>query len=76
MASRKSALAEMLGAGGERRHAWRLAVNLSLTAAVGGVLLLLVGALLAAWITFAVGALCAAATALLRRHDHRSPRLR
>jgi hypothetical protein len=67
----------MLGAGGERQPAWRLAVNLSLTAAVGGVLLILVGALLAAWIAFGFGALCAAAAALLlRRHDHRSPRQR
>jgi len=47
---------------------------LSLTAAVGGVLFILVGALLAAWITFGLGALCAAAAAvLLHRHEHRSP---
>ncbi len=67
----------MSGCGGEQRAAWRLALNLSLTAAVGGVLFILAGALLAAWITFGVGALCAAAAAvLLRRYDNRSPKLR
>lgn len=67
----------MSGAASEQRQAWRLALNLSLTAAVGGALFIFVGALLAAWITFGLGALCAAAAALLlRRHDHRSPRLR
>jgi hypothetical protein len=67
----------MSGTGGEQRQAWRLALNLSVTAAIGGVLLILVGALLAAWISFGFGALCAAAAGvLLRRHDHRSPKLR
>ena len=67
----------MVGPRGEQREAWRLELYLSLTAVVGGVLVLLVGALLAAWIAFGFGALCAAAAAvLLRRHDHRSPKLR
>ena len=67
----------MSGAASERRQAWRLALNLSLTAAVGGALFIFVGALLAAWNTFGFGAVCAAGAALLlRRHDHRSPRLR
>ena len=67
----------MSGTRGEQREALRLALNLSLTAAVGGVLFIVVGALLAAWITFGFGALCAAAAALLlRRHDHRSPKPR
>lgn len=67
----------MFGTRGEQREAWRLALNLPLTGAVGGVLFVLVGALLAAWIAFGFGALCAAAAAvLLRRHDHRSPKLR
>ena len=67
----------MSPAGAPQREAWRLAIRLSLTAVVGGVLFILVGALLAAWITFGFGALCAAAAAvLLRRHDHGSPKLR
>jgi hypothetical protein len=67
----------MPGTGGEQRQAWRLALNLSISAAIGGLMLVLVGALLAAWISFAFGALCAAAAGvLLRRHDHRSPKLR
>jgi hypothetical protein len=67
----------MAKAATEQRQAWRLAVNLSVIAAVGGVLFILVGALLAAWITFGFGALCATAAALLlRRHDHRLPKLR
>ena len=59
------------------REPWRLAVRLSVTAAIGGVLFILVGALLAAWIAFGFGALCAAAAAgvLLQRHGHRSPTL-
>ena len=67
----------MVGTRGEQREAWRLVLNLSLTAATGGVLFILVGALLASWITFGFGALCAAAAAvLLRRHDHRSAKPR
>ena len=66
----------MAGAAGAQREAWRLAVRLSVTAAVGGVLFILVGALLAAWITFGFGAVCAAAAGvLLHRHEHRSPTL-
>lgn len=64
----------MAGVAGAQREAWRLAVRLSLTAAVGGVLFILVGALLAAWITFSLGAVAAVAAAvLLHRHDRRFP---
>ena len=66
----------MAGAARPQREPWRLAVRLSVTAAIGGVLFVLVGALLAAWIAFGFGALCAAAAGvLLRRHGHRSPTL-
>ena len=66
----------MASAADGQREAWRLAFRLSMTAA-GGVLFVLVGALLADWISFGLGALCAAAAdALLRRHDHRSANLR
>lgn len=59
---------------GAQREAWRLAGRLAAIAAVGGVLFVLVGALLAAWITFGFGALCAAAAGvLLHRDEHRSP---
>jgi arsenate reductase len=68
---------EMTGAGCPQREAWRLAIRLSVTAAVGGLLFILVGARLAAWITFGFGAVCAVAAAMsLHRHDHRSPHLR
>ena len=64
----------MSRAGAPQREAWRLAVRLSLTAVVGGVLFILVGALLAAWITFGFGALCAGfAGVSLHRHEHRAP---
>ena len=54
-----------------RRPLWRLAANLSVIAAVGGVLFLVAGAFLAAWMTFGFGAVCAATAALLlRHHDH------
>ena len=66
----------MADAAGQQREAWQLAIRLSVTAAVGGVLLVLVGALLAAWITFGFGALCAGAAAvLLHRKDRLSPTL-
>jgi hypothetical protein len=56
-----------------RRELWRLALNLSVTAAVGGLLLLAAGAIAAAWITFGLGALCAGAAGLLiRRSNHRA----
>ena len=49
-------------------------MRLSVTAVVGGVLFILVGALLAAWITFGFGALCAGlAGVLLHRQAHRAP---
>jgi len=75
--SRPSRRADVAGAADGRRQSWRLAFNLSVTAAVGGVLFVLVGALLAAWITFAGGFVCAAAAAiLLHRRGDRSPRPR
>jgi hypothetical protein len=57
------------------RELWRLALNLSATAAVGGALLLAVGAMMAAWITFGFGALCAGAAGLLIRRNRDRPRL-
>jgi hypothetical protein len=57
-----------------RREPWRLALNLSVTAAVGGALLLIVGAMVAAWITFGFGALCAGAAGLLLRRNRDRPR--
>jgi hypothetical protein len=48
-----------------RHEGWRLALNLALTAAVGGLLFALIGAWLAAGITFGAGILCAAAAWLL-----------
>lgn len=53
------------------RPLWRLALRLSTTAAIGGGLFLLVGAFTAAWITFAVGGVCAVAAAKLARDDDR-----
>jgi hypothetical protein len=59
------------GGAEKKQPLWRPAVNLSVIAAMGGVLFVLVGAFLAAWITFGFGAVCAAVAAmLLRRHDH------
>jgi hypothetical protein len=52
-----------------RREAWRLALNLSGTAAVGGLLFLVIGSWLAAWIVFGFGALCAGAAGLLLRRE-------
>jgi hypothetical protein len=46
-----------------RREPWRLALNLSVTAAGGGILFILVEAWLAAWVTFALGACCAGSPA-------------
>jgi hypothetical protein len=58
------------------RPLWRLALRLSTTAAIGGVLFLLVGAFTAAWITFGVGGVCAVAAAKLAPHDDRVRRRR
>ncbi len=63
----------MAGRAEGRQPVWRLAVNLSAIAAVGGVLFVLAGAFLAAWITFGFGAVCAAIAALLVHHDHHHP---
>jgi hypothetical protein len=54
-----------------RPEGWRLALNLSGTAFVGGVLLILVGAWLAAWLTFAFGIACAALAWVLQRRRGR-----
>jgi hypothetical protein len=63
----------MGGSVGSQREPWRLALRLSMTAAVGGALLLVVGAMVAAWVTFGFGALCAGAAGLLiRRGDDQS----
>jgi hypothetical protein len=59
---------------GNQRDLWRLALRLSMTAAVGGALLLVVGAMVAAWITFGFGVLCAGAAGLLIRHDENQSR--
>jgi hypothetical protein len=54
-----------------RQESWRLALNLSLTAFACGVLFLVVGAWLAAWLTFAFGIGCVsfAGWLLRRRRD-------
>jgi hypothetical protein len=57
-----------------KRETWRLALNLSIAAAAGGILFVLVGAWLAAWITFALGACCAGVAGMLLRRDERSAR--
>jgi hypothetical protein len=57
-----------------KRETWRLALNLSITAAAGGILFILVGAWLAAWITFGLGACCAGVAGLLLRRDERASR--
>jgi hypothetical protein len=51
-----------------RHESWRLTLNLSLTCLVGGALFALVGAWLAAWLTFGGGLACALAAALLYEH--------
>ena len=53
------------------RPLWRLALRLSTTAAVGGVLFLFVGAFTAALVTFGVGGICAVAATRLARDDDR-----
>jgi hypothetical protein len=53
-----------------RPPVWRLALNLSVTCLVGGALLALVGAWLAAYTTFAAGLACALAAAFLHEHRH------
>ena len=61
--------------GRRRREPWKLALNLSGSAAVGGILFALVGAWLAAALTFSFGLLAAlAAGGLLRRERARSSR--
>jgi hypothetical protein len=52
--------------GRHSREAWRLALRLSGTAFVGGVLFALVGAFAAAAITFSCGVACAVIAAALR----------
>ena len=57
-----------------RQEAWKLTLNLSLCALIGGLAFALIGAWPAAWITFAFGTLCAlAAGLLLRRREPRAP---
>jgi uncharacterized membrane protein YfcA len=51
----------------QRSETWRLALNLSVVAFVGGVLLLLVGAWASAATTFVFGVVCAAVALLLVR---------
>ena len=70
MLRQPSGRADVAGRPEARQPVWRLALNLSMTAAVGGVLFVLVGAFLAAWITFGFGAVCAVIAGLLVRHDH------
>jgi hypothetical protein len=53
------------------RPLWRLALRLSTTAAIAGVLFLLLGAFTAAWVTFGFGGVCAVAAAKLARDDDR-----
>jgi uncharacterized membrane protein YjjP (DUF1212 family) len=54
----------------QRRHeAWRLALTLSVAAAVAGLVFLVSGAWLAAWIAFGFGVVCAGAAALLLRRE-------
>jgi hypothetical protein len=50
-----------------RREGWRLAFNLSVTACVGGILFVLIGAWTSASASFAFGVVCAAIAALLLR---------
>ena len=50
-----------------RREGWRLALNLSVVACVGGLAFVLIGAWTSASATFAFGVACAAITALLLR---------
>jgi hypothetical protein len=50
-----------------RREGWRLALNLSVVAFVGGLLFVLIGAWTSASATFAFGVVCAAVAALLLR---------
>jgi hypothetical protein len=52
-----------------RREVWRLALRLSFTCLVGGVLFVLVGDLVAAWATFGAGVVCAAAAGVLYEHS-------
>jgi hypothetical protein len=53
-----------------RREGWRLALNLSVVAFVGGLVFLVIGAWTSAFATFAFGVVCAAiAAAVLRRRN-------
>ena len=54
-----------------RREGWRLALNLSVLACVGGLLFLLIGAWTSASATFAFGVACAAIAAILLRQRNK-----
>jgi hypothetical protein len=56
----------------QRDKLWKPALNVSACCAVAGFLFVLIGAWLAAWLTFASGALAAVVAALLLRRESRA----